>query len=139
MLFAAGCSTIVLKPADFSWPVESVLTTNEHGMITEERHSFDINVKSVFYEEFNDSTSVAGKEIRVIRDKDGRYYFTGSGFKNIYLFMPIKSGMKLEDKINISDSTKLQAPVFNQKTNHIELIDGQMKYSIIGNEIVRIK
>lgn len=130
---------MMLKPADFSWPVESVLRVNNNGLISEERHSFDINVKPIFYEEFSDSNSFAGKEIRIIRDRAGRYYFTGAGFKNIYRFIQVENGMKLEDKINISDSLELKTPAFNQKSTNIELIDGSYKYLIIGNEIVRTK
>jgi hypothetical protein len=30
-----GCSTIRLQPADFSWPVESVLKADNAGMVAE--------------------------------------------------------------------------------------------------------
>lgn len=139
IFIAAGCTNLLLQPADFSWPVESVLKVKDNGFVFEERHSFDINVKPIFYEEYNDSNSIAGKEIRVIRDRAGRYYFTGAGFKNIYMFIPVERGLKLEDKINIPDSLALKAPAFNQKFTTIELIDGSNKYLVTGNEIVRIK
>ena len=139
LFITAGCSSVMLQPANFSWPVETVLKVNQNGLVSEERYAFDINVKPIFYEEFDDSNSVAGREIRVIRDRAGHYYFTGSGFKNIYLFMPVEGGMKLADKINISDSLTLKTPAFNQKSTNIELIDGSKKYLVIGNEIVRTK
>ena len=139
LLLATACSNMVLKTADFSWPVESVLVVNDKGFITEERHTIELNVKPIFYEEFNDSNSVEGKEIRIICDKAGHYYITGIGFKNIYQFMPTDGGMKLEDKINVSDSHALQSPAFNQKTNNIELLDGSNKYLVNGSEIVRLK
>ncbi len=53
--------------------------------------------------------------------------------------MPVEGGMKLADKINISDSLTLKTPVFNQKSTNVELIDGPNKYSVIGKEIVRTK
>ena len=139
LFITVGCSTMMLQPADFSWPVETVLKVNDNGFVSEERHTFDLNVKPIFYEEFNDSNSVAGKEIRIIRDKAGHYYFTGAGFKNIYMFIPVEGGMKLEDKITISDSLALQKPAFNQKPAYVELIDGSNKYLVTGNEIVRSK
>lgn len=139
LLLVSGCSTMVLQPTDYSWPVESVLLVNAKGNISEERHTFETNIKPIFYEEFKDSNSVEGKEIRIIRDKAGYYYFTGAGFKNIYQFMPIENGMKLKEKINISDSLTLKSPAFNQKLNNIELIDGADKYLITGSEIVRMK
>lgn len=139
LFIAAGCTKMLLQPADFAWPVESVLKVNDKGFVSEERHTFDINVKPILYEEFNDSNSVAGKEIRMICDRAGHYYFTGPGFKNIYMFIPVESGMKIEEKINISDSLALKTPVFNQKSTNIELIDGSNKYLIKGTEIVRAK
>lgn len=139
LLIASGCSTIVLQPADFSWPVETVLKVNVNGFVSEARHSFDINIKPIFYEEFSDSNSCAGKEIRMIRDKAGYYYFTGEGFKNVYMFHCVEGGMKLEEKLSLSDSLMLKMPVFNQKLSGIELIDGSTKYLIYGSEIVRIK
>ncbi|MBI3125409.1 MAG: hypothetical protein HYZ10_13495 [Ignavibacteriales bacterium] len=139
LFITAGCSSVMLQPVDFSWPVETVLKVNQNGQVSEDRYAFDINVKPIFYEEFDDSNSVAGREIRVIRDRAGHYYFTGSGFKNIYLFMPVEGGMKLADKINISDSLTLKTPVFNQKSTNVELIDGPNKYLVIGKEIVRTK
>ncbi len=139
ILLTSGCSTIVLQPADFSWPVETVLKVNLNGFVSEARHTFDINIKPIFYEEFSDSSAYAGKEIRVIRDKAGYYYFTGEGFKNVYMFNCVEGGMKLEEKLNLSDSLTLKMPVFNQKPNGIELIDGSTKYLIYGSEIARIK
>lgn len=139
LFIAAGCSSVMLQPADFSWPVETVLKVNQNGLVSEDRYAFDINVKPIFYEEFSDSNSVAGKEIRIIRDRAGHYYFTGSGFKNIYLFMPVEGGMQLTNKLNISDSLTLKTPMFNQKSTNVELIDGSKKYLVIGKEIVRTK
>lgn len=139
LLLSSACSTLVLQPADFSWPVESVLPVNDKGYVTEERHTLELNVKPMFYEEFKDSLSYEGKEIRMICDKAGRYYLTGVGFKNIYQFIPSVGGMKLEEKINVFDSLALKSPAFNQKLNTIELIDGSSKYSVIGSEIVRMK
>lgn len=139
IFFVTGCSTIVLQSADFSWPVESVLEINSDGSISEERHTFNINIKPIFYEEFNDSTSYPGKAIRIIRDKYGYYFFTSEGFKNVYMFYSIEGGMRLKNKFNVSDSITLKKPIFNQKPNGIELIDGSKKYLINRIEIVRVK
>ena len=139
LLLASACSTMVLRTADFSWPVESVLLVDDKGFIKEERHTIELNVKPIFYAEFNDSNSVEGKEVRIICDKEGHYYITGVGFKNIYQFMPTVGGMKLDEKIKVSDSLALRTPAFNQKTNNIELLDGSNKYLIKGSEIVRLK
>ncbi|MCL6099198.1 MAG: hypothetical protein M1391_11535 [Bacteroidetes bacterium] len=139
VFLAAGCTNMLLKPADFSWPAETVLKVDDKGVVSEERYNFDFNVKPVFYEEFKDSNTVAGKEIRMIRDRAGHYYLTGENFKNVYLFMPVEGGMKLEDKIELPDTLTLKAPVFNQKPTNVELIDGTNKFVVTGNEIARAK
>lgn len=139
IFITAACSKLLLRSDDFSWPVETVLKVNDKGFVTEERYNFDLNVKPVFYEEFNDSNSVAGKEVRIIRDKAGRYYLTGENFKNVYLFMPVVGGMRLEDKIEVPDSVSLKDPAFNHKTTGVELLDGNNKFVVTGNEIARAK
>ena len=135
----AGCASVVLQPADFSWPVENVLKVDKKGFITEKRYSLNLNVKPVFYEEFADSNSYNGKEIRIIRDKSGMYYITGTGFKNVYLFAQVPGGLKQEDKLAVSDSTALSNPAFNQKLSNVELMDGNNKYILNNNGIVRLK
>ncbi len=132
-----GCSAVVLKPADFSWPVENAIKVDEKGFITEERYTFNINVKPIFQVEFADSNRALGKELRIIRDKTGYYYITASGFKNVYVLLPIEGGMKLENKISISETTPLSLPAFNQKNPNIELIDGQARFLINNKGIVR--
>jgi hypothetical protein len=139
MLISSGCSSVILQPADFSWPIESVLKVNDKSYVTEDRYSFKINVNPLFQEEFSDSANTSGKEIRIIRDEAGYYYITGTDFKNVYLFLPINNGIKMESKISISDSVVLSAPAFNQKQPNIELIDGTKKYMLNKNGIVRSK
>ena len=136
-LFALGCSSVILQPADFSWPIEDVLKVDEKGFVKEERYTFSINVKPLFQEEFADSNLALGKEIRIIRDKTGYYYITAASFKNVYLFLPVEGGMKLEENIVISETQGLSNPVFNQKSPNIELIDGTNKYLMNSKGIVR--
>ncbi|MBS3945091.1 MAG: hypothetical protein KGZ42_06295 [Melioribacter sp.] len=132
-----ACSSLILSPSDFSWPIENVLKVNDKGFISEDRYTFSINVKKLFFEEFKDSTNYSGKELRIIRDKSGYYYITGKEFKNVYLFLPVENGMKLENKIKILETEGLTAPVFNQKSPNIELIDGSKKYLLNYKGLVR--
>jgi len=136
-LIAAGCSSVILQPADFSWPIEDVIKVNENGFVKVERYTFDVNVKPLFQEELADSNLALGKEIRIIRDKSGYYYIAASGFKNVYLFLPVEGGMKLEETILISETQPLSSPVFNQKSPNIELIDGSNKYLLNSKGIAR--
>ena len=137
LLLISGCSPLVLKDADFSWPIENVLKVNDNGKVSEERYTFSISVKPLFQQEFADSNFAVGKEIRIIRGKEGYYYITAAGFKNVYLFLPIQGGMKLEEKIVISETEALTSPAFNQKSPNIELLDGSKKYLLNSKGIVR--
>ena len=139
MLFIAGCSSMMLQPADFSWPVENVIKVDSQGFISEDRHTFSVNVKPLFQEEYADSNAWMGKEVRIIRDKAGYYYITSNGFKNVYSFLPSDGGLKLEDKIAVTDSLPMVSPVFNQKSPNVELVDGSNKYYLTNNGIVRPK
>lgn len=132
-----GCSSLILSPSDFSWPIENVLKVDEKGFVSEDRYTFSISVKKLYFEEFKDSTNFSGKELRIIRDKSGYYYITGKEFKNVYLFIPVENGMKLEKKITISETEGLTSPVLNQKSPNIELIDGSKKYLLNYKGLVR--
>ena len=137
IIFSAGCSSLILHSADYSWPIENVLKVDDNGFVTEDRHTFTINVKPLFFKEFADSNSAAGKEIRIIRNNAGYYFITGAGFKNVYVFLPVENGMKLDNTISISENQPLSSPVLNQKSPYIELIDGSTKYLLNNKGIVR--
>ncbi|MBI5731279.1 MAG: hypothetical protein HY963_09090 [Ignavibacteriales bacterium] len=136
LIIISACSSLTLKPADYSWPIENVLKVDSKGFIEEQRYSFTLKVKALFYEEFKDSTNFSGKEIRLIRDKVGFYYITGKDFKNVYVFEPEESGMDLENKILVTE-TGLVSPAFNQKSPNIELLDNSNKYLLNNKGIVR--
>jgi len=98
----AGCSVLTLQPANFSWPLESVLPVDENGNISDDRYSLEVNTVGMFFEEFQDSLSYKGKDIRLIRDNQGFYYMTSSNFKNVYVFNTDEGKLVLE---NIADGT----------------------------------
>lgn len=137
ILFLSGCAAVILHPADFSWPIENAIKVDEKGFIKEDRYTFSINIKPIFYEEFKDSNLALGKEIRIIRNYTGYYFITASNFKNVYVLMPVEGGMKLINKITISEKEPLNSPAFNQKSPNIELIDGTKKYLLNHKGIVR--
>jgi hypothetical protein len=131
-----ACSSLVLKPADFGWPIESVLKVDNKGFVEDQRYSFILKVKPVFFAEFADSSNISGKEIRIIRDKVGYYFITAANFKNVYVFGTVAGGLGLEEKILVSEKG-LATPVFNQKSPKIELIDGANKYLLNNKGIER--
>jgi len=59
LLFLIGtftaCSVLTLTPANFAWPIESVLQVNDEGEVSEERYSFSFDAKGIYHEEFQDS------------------------------------------------------------------------------------
>ncbi|KAF0151372.1 MAG: hypothetical protein FD143_2040 [Ignavibacteria bacterium] len=136
-LTASACTTLTLKPAEYAWPIENALKVDAKGNITEPRYSFTLNVKPLFFEEFNDSTNYIGKEIRIIRDKAGYYFLTAKEFKSVYVFESVESGMKLENKITISETKGMASPAFNQKAPNIELLDAPSKYLLNYTGIMR--
>jgi len=129
ILITVACSVLTLQPANFSWPIESVLSVNDNGKVTEDRYSIEVNTVGLFFEEFQDSLSYRGKEIRMIRDNQGFYFMTASNFKNVYVFKAEDGALKLEKKIFISEFG-LQAPAFNQRDPYIELVDGTNKMNL---------
>ena len=125
-LLIAGCSSLMLKPADFSWPIEDELKVDSHGMIQENRYSISLNIKPLLYAETKDTTNVDGRTINIIRDARGFYFLTGPNFKNVYVFCQSDGGLRLEKKIGVSKEG-LSAPAFNQRVPYIELVNGNEK------------
>ena len=130
----AACSSLVLKPVDFAWPVESVLHVNDNGSVKEERHTLNFNVKALFLEETEgDSTAYLNKDIRIIRDTKGYYFVTAQNFKNVYVFTGTDGELKLDNKIEISEKEGMSNPAFNQRLPYVELVDNGKK-TLLSNE-----
>ncbi|HSW54859.1 MAG TPA: hypothetical protein VLH59_07205 [Ignavibacteriaceae bacterium] len=129
ILITAACSVLTLQPANFGWPIESVLPVDDEGKVTEDRYSIEINTVRLFFEEFQDSLSYKGKEVRMIRDNQGFYFMTASDFKNVYVFKADEGKLVQENKIFISEFG-LKTPAFNQRDPYIELVDGTNKMNL---------
>jgi len=124
LVFLTACSSLVLKPADFAWPVESVLDIDNDGNAVVNRYSESFNTKPLFYKEMGDSLAYRNQQLRVIRNKDGYYFMVANNFKNVYVFNDKDGAFNLEKKITISDSAGVQNPAFNQRSPFIELVYG---------------
>jgi hypothetical protein len=129
IFITVACSVLTLQPTNFAWPIESVLLVDDDGKISEDRYSLEVNTIGLFFEEFQDSLSYKGKEIRIIRDNQGFYFLTVANFKNIYVFKADEGKLVLENKIFISEFG-LQTPAFNQRDPYIELVDGTYKMNL---------
>ena len=128
-LITAACSVLTLQPANFSWPLESILPVDDKGNISEDRYSLEVNTAGMFFEEFQDSLSYKSKEVRMIRDNQGFYFLTSTNFKNVYVFKADEGKLVQENKIFISEFG-LQTPAFNQRDPYIELVDGTNKMNL---------
>ena len=133
-IFFTACSAVVLKPADFAWPIESVLNVDDDGFVQEERYSLSFNVRDLFLEESGDSTAFLDKNIRIIRNTEGYYFVTSQGFKCVYVFTGIDGEMSLKNKIEINEKG-MNNPVFNQRPPYVELIDNGQKLLLLNSGI----
>jgi len=134
LLLGTACSMLTLQPADFSWPVESLLKVDDQGNVTEDRYATSFNTVGLFYEEFQDSMAYKGKSIHLIRNNRGDYFITGEEFKNVYVFKASEGTLVLEKKIFISEFG-LKQPALNQRSPYIELLDGDNKMNLTSDGI----
>lgn len=123
LVLIPACSTVTLENANFGWPVEAVLTVNSMNMIEEGRYAFVVNVAPLATAEFQDSTALRGKALRIIRNAQGYYFVTGPRFKNVYVFRAGEGSFEGVTSIRVSE-TGLNQPAFNQRHPFIELLDG---------------
>ncbi len=123
-LVFAGCSSLTLRPGDFAWPIESVSKVDEKGMIEVKQHYFSLNVKELLYDETQDSVNISNVTLRIIRDINGYYFMTASKFKNVYVFEQIEGGLRLTNKILVTQDG-IEDPAFNQRPPYIQLLNGE--------------
>ncbi len=125
VLFSAallwGCNTMMLAPVNFAWPLESALTTDDDGTISENRYAITIDTKNLFNEEFGINADFKGKVVHIIRNDKGYYFLTAESFKNVYIFASADGALKLAKKVLI-DEKGIASPAFNQREPNIELL-----------------
>ena len=117
-----GCSTLALRPVDFSWPIEAALQPDGKGNVREARYQVTFNVKALLFEELQDSTAAAKHTFHVLRDQAGFYFMTAKGFKNVYVFGHGDGTLLLYKKIFVSEKG-LEAPALNQRVPYVSLIN----------------
>jgi hypothetical protein len=132
LLFIPACSTVTLENANFAWPVEAVLTVNSMNMIEEGRYAFVVNVGPLAEAEFQDSTALRGKTLRIIRNAQGYYFLTGPRFKKVYIFRAGEGSFDGVTAIKVSE-TGLNQPALNQRHPFIELLDGSAPAHYLTN------
>jgi hypothetical protein len=132
LLMLPACSSVTLENANFAWPVEAVLTVNSMNIIEEGRYAFAVNIAPLAQAEFQDSTALRGKTIRVIRNAQGYYFVTGPRFKKVYVFRTGEGAFEEVTSIQVSE-TGLTQPALNQRPPFIELLDGNTPPKYLTN------
>src|SRR5512141_627050 len=97
-----ACSTFTLQQVDFGWPVESVVKVKDNNTVSEGRYALAFNVAPLATREFEDSTALKGKELRLLRSNEGLYFITGANFKYVYVMTPRARELKLWNAFEVS-------------------------------------
>ncbi len=130
-----GCSSLMLQPADFSWPVESVLKADSKGMVSDTRFAVSFSIAPLMTAERGPAQNPAGATVRLIRDREGFYYITAPAFTHVYVFTVCDGGLKQYRKIEIG-KTAMADPKLNQRDSFIELLNGSDKCALTKEGIM---
>ncbi len=122
LLFTSACKTFEVKNVNYAQQIESVLVPTEEGEVVDSRYGISFNILPFQFQETEDSSKVNVNELRLIRNHSGYYFITADGFSNVYVMEPIKNGLKLKQKINITENG-LIAPAFNLRSPYVQLVD----------------
>ena len=113
---------LVVQNVNYSQSLESVLTPDETGTVTDVRYGLSFNILPLQFEEHQDTSSTNIDKVRLIRNKEGFYFITAQGFKHVYVMEPKANALKLKKKVLVSEQGLL-APAFNQRPAYIQLLD----------------
>jgi len=130
-----GCATVTLRPVDFSWSFESVLTADSAGYVRGEPKTIAFDAKELFRAEMKDPGAATGTVVRVIRNVDGYYFITSPGFRHVYIFYGINNKLSLKKKVLIAEQG-MEKPFFNRRDQGIELVANGQVYLLSKKGIV---
>jgi hypothetical protein len=134
-LVLTSCSTITIENVQFGWPVEVVATVDNANHVSSDRYGISFSVAKIAEREMNDSTALAGKLIRVLRNDEGYYFVTAAGFKNVYVFAPGEDRLSTESIIEVS-STGLQNPKLNLRPPYVEVLDNGGVHKLLTHSAI---
>lgn len=132
-----GCATTI-DGVRFAWPVESVLSVGNNNIVEDGRHALSFSVAAIAEKEFSDSTSLRGKDLRLIRNDEGFYFLTGKKFKNVYVLSSGTGKLCVKSRIEVAPRG-LEDPALNQRPPYIELLDGKTVVRMTEDDIVEGK
>jgi hypothetical protein len=135
LLALPGCASVTIKPVDFSWSFESVLTTDADGVVRGEPKTIEFDAGELFRAEMEQPDPAAGTTVRIIRDNEGYYFITSPGFKHVYIFKGADGELTLKKKLLI-DEQGMEKPFFNRRGQEIELVANGRAYLLTRKGIV---
>jgi hypothetical protein len=134
VMLGTACKTFVVKDVNYSHQIESVLTPDEDGTVTDVRHGITFNVSHFHKKEFGETDSTHQIEkVRLIRNAEGFYFITANQFKNVYVMEPGNGSLKLKKKIKVSEEGIAQ-PAFNMRDGVVQLVKVETNEVISLNE-----
>jgi hypothetical protein len=135
LLTLPNCASLTIKPVDFSWSYESVLTADAAGIVSGEPKTISFDAGVLFRAEDAAQGTAANKTVRIIRDREGYYFVTSAGFKHVYIFGSATGKMSLEKKVLIAEQG-MEKPFFNRRDQGIELGANGQVYLLTRKGIV---
>lgn len=129
-----GCAHTI-KPVDFSWSYESVLTADTAGTYRAEPKTIAFNGAELFRAESGRPDAVADRPLRLIRDSAGYYYASAAGFKHVYILKGAEGKLTVKKKVLI-DPNGMEKPFFNRREGGIELVAGGQSYLLNKKGII---
>lgn len=133
MLAGAACKTFVVQDVNYAHQIESVLTPNEEGVVTDKRHGISFNISPFVNEEFGENSGENIEEVRMIRNSQGFYFITANNFNHVYVMEPTQGELKMKKKIEVSEEG-LVSPAFNLRDSIVQLVDLETEKVISMNE-----
>jgi hypothetical protein len=135
LVFTVACGpTLTLTDVDYSQPIESVVSPDQNGNVEDLRMGVAFNVTPLNVQERGEGASLP-ENVRFIRSRDGYYFITAAGYRNVYVFQSGERSLELVETIRVSE-TGLANPAFNQRSPHIQLIDGNNQYRLTHSGLV---
>jgi|GEM_PF-393233 len=113
----AACSSYI-PYVDYSQPFESALTPDANQYIQDARYGIIFSVAPLLRRENMDSA----EEVYLIRNNMGYYFVTAPGFNHVYVLEPRPGELKIDNEIELTGDG-LGQPAFNQRRDHIEVVD----------------
>jgi hypothetical protein len=133
-LLLSGCG-LTIEGVHYGWPVESVLTVGPDNRVADGHNGVSFSVAEIAQEEFQDSSALQSKQVRLLRSDEGYYFLTARGFKNVYVFSPGPAKLHVKSRLAVAPNGLLD-PALNQRTPYVELVDGTSVKKLTSNDIL---